>query len=393
MNQSVTGGLGAGASSRISGGVISEEVAESGAAAGVNARIAGREAELLRYEADAAPALPGLNGQRPLPIPGPMLAPDEVLLTTQALVDTVQSMQAKSIVENLRQSSENIDKANKEKMKALLERMDKTLKALEKQKGMKTLGDVTFGLSVAVTLLSIIGAGLLAFATGGLATPLLVGTAIGAVNTLLDGVDRALQNDPKAKYGKGVLEGKQITVNLAGLISTSHEAILKSIPEFTKLPKADQQLVIAVLQIVTSIVVAVMVSGMGAAAGVKAATGIAGKIAEKSADMAKLAVNATAQLVSRSASAAATVGEIVEIASNIAAAFIGAFLAADRLQMNLADNKSQKFTSIAEMEARVKDVLQEMLEKVMEDKEATVERMSTGLRSYHDTQSVITKTS
>lgn len=392
MNQTVTGGFTGGASSRISGGAVSEEVAE-GAAARVNARTAGREVELLRYEGDAAPALPSVNGQQPLPIPGPILAPDEVLLTTQALVDTVQLMQAKSIVENLRQSSEKIDEANKEKMKALLERMDKTLKAIEKQKAMKTMGDVTFGLSIAVTILSIIGAGLLAFATGGLATPLLVGTAIGAVNTLLDGVDRALQNDPKAKYGKGVLEGKQITVNLAGLISTSHEAILKSIPEFTKLPKADQQLVIAVLQIVTSIVVAVMVSGIGAAAGVKAAAGVAGKIAEKSADMTKLVVNATAQLVSRSASAATTVGEIVEIASNIAAAFIGAFLAADRLQMNLADNKSQKFTSIAEMEARVKDVLQEVLEKVMEDKEATVGMISNALRSYHDTQSVITKTS
>ncbi len=320
-----------------------------------------------------------------------MLAPDEVLLASQAVVDAVQSQQAKNIIENLRQSSENIDKANKEKMKSLLDRMDKTLKALEKQKAMNTLGDATFGISIAVTILSIIGAGLLSFVTGGLATPLLVGTAIGAVNTLLDGIDRALQNDPKAKYGAGVLEGKQISVGLAGLISTSHEAILKSIPEFKGLPKAQQELILAVLQVVTSLVVSISVSAVGAAAGAKAAANAAGKIIEKSADLASMAMKATAQLVSTSASTAATVGEIIQVAANIATAFIGAFLAGDRVQMNLADNKSQKFTSVAELEGRIKDVLQEILEKVMEDKNATSETVSNALRAYHDTQASISR--
>lgn len=393
MTQIAIGAAGGSATSPLAGGVPAEQAAEVNAAARVKERQGGKSFELLQFEGNAAPSLAGLGGQQPLPIPGVLLAPDEVLLTTQALVDVVQSMQAKNVVDNLRQSSENIDKANKEKMKALLDRMDKTLKALEKQKAMKTLSDVTFGLSIAVTILSMIGAGLLAFATGGLATPLLVGTAIGAVNTLLDGVDRALQNDPKAKYGKGVLEGKQVTVSIAGLISTSHEAILKSIPEFTKMSKADQQLVIAVLQIVTSLVVAVMVSGMGAAVGVKAATGVAGKIAEKTAEMTSMAMKATANLVSRSASAASTVGEIVEIASNIAASFIGAFVAADRLQMNLADNKSQKFALIVEVQSRFKDVLQDVLEKVMADKESSAEAISTELRAYHDAQSHIARTS
>jgi len=393
MTRIDNGGAGGTTASPIAGGATAEGVAEGAASTRARERQGGKVFELLQFEGNTAPALPGLSGQQPLPIPGVLLAPDEVLLTTQALVDVVQSMQAKSVVDNLRQSSENIDKANKEKMKALLDRMDKTLKALEKQKAMKTLGDATFGLSIAVTILSMIGAGLLAIATGGLATPLLVGTAIGAVNTLLDGVDRALQNDPKAKYGTGVLEGKQITVTLAGLISTSHEAILKSIPEFTKMSKADQQLVIAVLQIVTSLVVSVMVSGLGAAAGVKAATGIAGKIAERTVDLTTMAMKATANLVSRSASAASTVGEIIEISSNIAAAFVGAFVAADRLQMNLADNKSQKFALIVEVQSRFKEVLQEALEKVMEDKASTAEAISSGLRSYHDAQSNIARTS
>ncbi len=372
-------------------GAAAGNIAESGGTGKVNERHGARHVDLLGHAGHAAPGLPGFSSLQPLPIPGVMLAPDEVLLASQAVVDAVHSQQAKNIIENLRQSSESIDKANKEKMKSLLDRMDKTLKALEKQKAMTTLGDATFGVSIAVTILSIIGAGLLSFVTGGLATPLLVGTAIGAVNTLLDGIDRALQNDPKAKYGAGVLEGKQISVGLAGLISTSHEAILKSIPEFKGLPKAQQELILAVLQVVTSLVVSISVSAVGAVAGAKAAANAAGNIIGKSADLASMAMKATAQLVSTSASTAATVGEIIQVAANIATAFIGAFLAGDRVQMNLADNKSQKFTSIAEMEGRIKDVLQEILEKVMEDKDATAETISKALRAYHDTQASISR--
>lgn len=379
--------------SAVSAGESGNEVVESRNINRTGTSISERAEGLVRYDGNPGSGLPGFNGQNPLPIPGLMLAPDEVLLTTQALVDSVQSLQAKGIVENLRSSLEKIDNANKKKMTELLDRMDKVLKAAEKQKAMKTLGDTTFGISIAVTILSMIGTGLLAFVTGGLATPLLVGTAIGAVNTLLDGIDRALQNDPKAKYGSGVLEGKQVTVTLSGLISTAHEAVLKSVPEFNKLSKADQQLILAVLQIVTTIVVTVSVSVVGAAAGAKAAAGVAGKIAEKTGDLATLAIKATAHLVSKSMSAASTVGEIIEVAGNIAAAFIGAFIAADRLQMNLADNKSQHFSSIAEMESRYKEVLENILENVMEEKKFTTELISNALRDYHDTQTKISNTS
>jgi hypothetical protein len=377
------------ASERASGNEIIEgrEINRTGT------RPAERAGVLVRYDGNSGPGLPGFSGQNPLPIPGVTLAPDEVLLTTQAFVDTVQSLQAKGIVENLRSSVEKIDSANKKKMTALLDRMDKVLKAAEKQKAMKTLGDTTFGISIAVTILSMIGTGLLAFVTGGLATPLLVGAAISAANTLLDGIDRALQNDPKAKYGSGVLEGKQITVTLSGLISTAHEATLKSFPEFNKLSKADQQLILAVMQIVTTVVVTISVSVVGAAAGAKAAAGVAGKIAEKTGDMTTLAIKATAHLVSKTSSAASTIGEIVETAGNIAASFIGAFIAADRLQMNLADNKSQHFSSVAEIESRYKEVLEDVLEKVMEDKKSTAEVISNALRDYHDTQTQISNTS
>ncbi len=315
-------------------------------------------------------------------LPAIILEPDIAQLVAADSIQQSQEQQLSSIIENLKSTSENLKAVNKEKTTALENRYKKVLEEIEKQNKQRLASDIAFGVGMAASILAVIGAGLLTFITAGAAAPALIGAVVGACTTIMDGVDRALQ-DSGVKFTSGPLAGKQATASLSGLIGAAYEAMMVSNPEFQKLPEEEKQKIISGMQIAVTVATSVMLLGISAGS---AAAGVS-KIA---ADGAKLATDLSAKLTKAAAGMFAKAAEIVQVvadaggsAATISASAYGIQLAFITFEKNELDNQRQQFEALAEAVLRLISTNQECLETMQDAVSEFLEGVSNSIDQYN----------
>lgn len=344
--------------------------------------------ELVGESPPRGPGLPSVAWNPAPRIPGMILEPDIAQLMTADQLGKSQDEQLKTLLSNLKSASENLDEVNKKKMDKLHQRMNKVLEQIKKQEEAKLAGDVTFGLSIAASILSVIGAALLTFVSLGAAAPALIGAVIGATTTIMDGIDRGLQAGG-VKYESGPLKGKQATASLTGLVSAAWEAIMVSSPEFNALSKEEQGKRISGMQIAVAVGMSVFLLGAGIAAG-------AGGVMRAASDGVKVASTLSATMGRLAANVVGKGAEMVQIATELAnsvgtmsTAVMGVQLANITFESNELDNQRQFFEAMAEAVQRLISSNQESLESIQESIAEFVQNVSESNASYYSTSNDI----
>ncbi len=315
-------------------------------------------------------------------LPAIILEPDVAQLVAADHIQQSQEQQLNSIIKNLKSTSENLKAVNKEKITALENRYKKVLEEIEKQNKQKIASDIAFGVGMAASILAVIGAGLLTFITAGAAAPALIGAVVGACTTIMDGVDRALQ-DADVKFTSGPLAGKRATASLSGLIGAAYESMMVSSPEFQKLTEEEKQKTITGMQIAVTVATSVMLLGISAGC---AAAGVS-KIAT---DGAKLAADLSTKLTKAAAGMFAKTAEIVQVvadaggsAATISASAYGIQLAFITFEKNELDNQRQQFEALAEAVLRLISTNQDCLETIKEAVSEFLQGVSNSIDQYH----------
>ncbi len=338
--------------------------------------------ELVSESPARGPGLPSVAWNPAPRIPAMILEPDIAQLMTADQLGKSQDEQLKTLINNLKSASENLDEVNKKKMDKLHKRMNTVLEQIKKQQEAKLAGDITFGLSIAASILSLIGAALLTFVSLGAAAPALIGAVIGATTTILDGVDRGLQ-EGGVKYASGPLAGKQATASLAGLVGAAWEAIMVSSPEFRALPKEEQEKRISGMQIAVTVGMSILLLGAGIAAG-------AGSVMKAASDGVKVANTLSAtmgrvigSMVGKGAELAQIVTEVANSAGTISTAVFGVQLANITFESNELDNQRQFFEALAEAVQRLISSNQETLENIQQSIADFVQNVSESNEQYY----------
>ncbi len=318
-----------------------------------------------------------------------ILEPDIAQVMTADTLGKSQDEQLKTLLNNLKSASEILDDVNKKKMDKLHKRMNTVLEQIKKQQEAKLAGDITFGLSIAASILSLIGAALLTFVSMGAAAPALIGAVIGATTTIMDGVDRGLQ-EAGVKYTSGPLAGKQATASLAGLVGAAWEAMMVSSPEFRALPKEEQEKRIMGMQIAVTVGMSILLLGAGIGAGAGSVMKVASEGVKVGSTLSATMGRVVGSLVGKGAEIAQTITETANSASTISSSVFGIQLANITFESNELDNQRQFFEALAEAVQRLITSNQESFENIQQSIAEFIQCVSESNENFYNVSKNIT---
>ncbi len=367
-----------GGSSLSPGGPIEDEIRTSTAKASNSQHLAlvtdagKRQADLPTAAWNPAPRIPQM-----------ILEPDVAQLMAADELGKSHDQQLKTLLNNLKFSSENLDEVNKKKMDKLHDRMKKVLEQIEKQKQEKVASDLSFGLGMAASILALIGAALLTFVTMGAAAPALVGAAIGAATTVMDGIDRGLK-DAGVKFTSGPLAGKPATATLAGLIGAAYEAMMVSDPAFKKLPEEEQQKRIAGMQTAVMVLVSTILLGIGIGSAAYGVTKLASEGVKVASTLSAAVYRALGGLAGKGAELAQVIADTANSASTMSSSVFGSQLAHITFESNELDNQKQYFEALAEAVERLITTNQDALENVQQSITDFIENVAKSNERFYD---------
>ncbi len=326
--------------------------------------------------------LPTATWGAPPRLPALILEPDIAQVVTANALGNAQELQTKSLINNLKSTSENLKDINKKKMEVLQDRLKKVLQQMEEQRKQKVAADVSFGLSIAASIFALIGSALLTAISFGAAAPALVGAAVGVCTTIMDGVDRGLK-EAGVKFETGPLAGKPATASLAGLLGAAYEAMMVSSPEFQRLDKEEQQKRIVGVQIAVTVMVSVMLMGISVGSA-------AGGLAKLSSDTIKAATNLSSLVSKCAGGLTAKIAEIAQVSTEtansvatISNSVFGIQLADINFSFNELDNQKQFFEALAEATLNLINSNQDVLESVQRSFGEFIESVSESLNNYY----------
>jgi hypothetical protein len=342
----------------------------------------GQQFELINGIHQGTPELPAAFWNPAPRIPGMILEPDIAQIMTASELGKSHDEQMKTLLNNLKSASENLDDVNKKKMEKLTKRMQTVMEQIKKQREAKLAGDITFGLSIAASILSLIGAAMLTLVSLGAAAPALVGAVIGTATTIMDGVDRGLQ-EGGVKYTSGPLAGKQATATIAGLVGAMWESILVSSPGFQKLPKEEQEKRIMGMQIAVTVGISVLLLGAGIAAGAGSVMKAASEGVKVANSLSSTMARVVGSLVGKGAEIAQIVTETANSASTISSSVFGTQLAFITFESNELDNQRQFFEALAEAVQRLISSSQESTENIMQSITDFIQNVSESNEQYY----------
>lgn len=345
--------------------------------------------ELINKLQEKGPELPSVAWNPAPRIPGMILEPDIAQVMTADTLGKSQDEQLKTLLNNLKSASETLDDVNKKKMDKLHKRMNTVLEQIKKQQEAKLAGDITFGLSIAASILSLIGAALLTFVSMGAAAPALIGAVIGATTTIMDGVDRGLQ-EAGVKYTSGPLAGKQATASLAGLVGAAWEAMMVSSPEFRALPKEEQEKRIMGMQIAVTVGMSILLLGAGIGAGAGSVMKVASEGVKVGSSLSATMGRVVGSLVGKGAEIAQTITETANSASTISSSVFGIQLANITFESNELDNQRQFFEALAEAVQRLITSNQESLENIQQSIAEFIQGVSESNENFYNVSKNIT---
>ncbi len=325
-------------------------------------------------------------------IPPMIIEPDIAQFMAASEMNKSQDMQMATILKNLKSASERLDTHNKEKMEKLHKRMDYILKEIEKQKEAKLTGDICFGIGIAATILSVIGAALLTFVTLGAAAPALIGAVVAACNTIMDCVDRGLK-DHNVKFESGPLKGKPATASFAGLMGSMYEAMMVSDPGFQKLPKEEQEKRIQGVHIAMAVLTAIMFLTIGIACSVASVQKVASEGVKVASTLSGTVGRAAASMVGKGAEIAQIVADTANSATAISASVIGSQLAYISFESAELDNQKQHLEALAEAVQRLINSSQEAFESIQEMVADFLENVTNSNKEYYEVMNRVTRDS
>ena len=327
----------------------------------------------------------GGSETRQPPLAPAVLDPDTANVLVAGLLDKISTTDMRNLMNQLNDSAKQLDKVHAEKMQKYSEKMTKAIEEAKKKKDAKVSEDAGFGLSVAGSVLGMVGAVLLTIFTLGGGALAIAGAAIGLTTTLFDAADRIGKENNL--MDSGVNAGKPMNLTLAGLLARPYLELVQLDPSFKTKTKDEQEKILNQakmgLEIVFSVLLAGATIGCGVGA-VKQTASVGGKLTSESI---KMVAEQSAKAISAGAESLQVITDLAGAATSISSGAYGVQIAHITFEKNELDNQRQLLDTFSELIKSEITTNHDSLKNSQENIASIYETLSSANTNYYESQS------